>query len=80
MGRFYNTMTFSDFLTRLYQKRYRSLFLDGHLLVPRDDNDVLAATKYKFDFTHFFLERTKTDRNRDILLSVGTDADHTRDL
>ena len=75
MGRFYRTMTFNDFLSRLYQKRFRSVYLDGNLLVPRDINDVLGKAKRKFNFTRFFLEASNTERNRDILLSIGTESD-----
>ncbi len=77
MGRFYRTMSFEDFLMRLIQKRYRTVFLDGRLVVPRENTDVLAKAIWKFRITHFFASNPFF-RYRQILLAVGTEADHDK--
>jgi len=77
MGRFYRTMTFDDFLLRLLQKRYRTVYLDGRLLVPRSNTDVLAKAIWKFRITHFF-SSNPFFRYRQIISMVGTEADHDK--
>jgi hypothetical protein len=78
MGRFYRTMTFDNFLLRLYQKRYRAIYLDGRVVVPRSSTDVLAKAKWKFNLTHFFHGANPFFHYRKLLLEIGTEADKNK--
>lgn len=74
MGKYYRELSFSDFFLRLYQKRYRTIYLNGRMLIPRSADDILAKAKSKFYYSHFFSSNPYC-RYLDLISMIGSEAD-----
>jgi hypothetical protein len=75
LGRFYQTMTFEDFLQRLINKRFLTCYLNGSVLMPRDSGDVLGRALLKDSFFKLFHGYNPLSHHRELLLNIGTECD-----
>ncbi len=75
MGRFYQTMTFEEFLHRLSNNRFLTCYLNGSVLIPRDRTDVLGKALLKDRFSKLLHGSNPFSHHRQLLLNIGTVAD-----
>jgi len=80
LGTLYQSISFEDFILRLYNNRFKEVYFDGRALVPRspdDFNNTKKTLSSSFDATiSADNSRFNTILNRALLKNIGTATDH----